>query len=211
MNITNISQGIPIVQHYLAQLRDVEKQQDVELFRRIVYKLGIILAVESSKVLDYQSKIINTPFSETSIDCLTDHPIIYSIVRAGLKLQEGVASIFEGSLCGFCSCRKDSRGIRHAELFTSCDTTNKTVYICEPITTSGSSIIEAVKAIEKNGMPSKLIILNIITTPLAISNIQEAINEDTYIFTCAIDEFTKGVKGTKPGLGDAGDLLYGKS
>ena len=210
MNVIDISIENPIVNHYLAQIRDESKQKDMALFRRIVYKLGIMLALVSSKELDYHSKSINTPFCETNIDYLNDSPIIYSIIRAGIKLQEGISSIFEDSYCGFCSCIKDNQGIRHAELFTSCDTLNKIVYICDPISASGSSIIEAMKAIENNGKPSKIIILNIITTPLAINNIKSAIQIDTSIYTCAIDDFTKGIRGTFPGIGDVGDLLYGQ-
>lgn len=211
MNVIDISIKNPIVSHYLAQIRDESTQKDMALFRRIVYKLGIMLALASSKELDYHTKSIKTPFCETTIDCLSDSPIIYSIIRAGVKLQEGVASIFEDSYCGFCSCKKDTQGIRHAELFTSCETLNKKVYICDPISASGSSIIEAIKAIENNGKPSKIIILNIIITPLAIKNLKSAIQTETSIFTCAIDNFTKGIRGTFPGIGDVGDLLYGQS
>lgn len=210
MRVIKISTNNPIIGHYLAQLRDVERQQNIALFRRIVYKLGTFLAYESSKELDYQSKPIKTPFSDTHIDCLMDNPIMYAIIRAGIKLQEGVNAVFEDSLCGFCSCKKDNQGIRHAELYTTCDTANRIVYICDPIAASGSSIIETIRAIDVNGKPSKIIILNIITTPLAIENIQKALDDNIVVYTCAIDHFTKGIRGTLPGLGDVGDLLYGK-
>lgn len=211
MNVIDISQKNPIVRHYMAEIRDVDKQQYMCQFRRNIYKLGILLAVESSKELDYQHKTIKTPFSKANVDRLIDYPIIYSIIRAGIKLQEGVSVIYEDSLCGFSTCKKDCHGMRRAELYTLCETTNKIVFVCDPIAATGNSIIETVRAIEANGMPSKIIILNIITTPLAINNIQNAIKESTSIYTCAIDDFTKGIRGTMPGLGDVGDLLYGKN
>lgn len=128
MNVIDISQKNPIVRHYMAEIRDVDKQQYMCQFRRNIYKLGILLAVESSKELDYQHKTIKTPFSKANVDRLIDNPIIYSIIRAGIKLQEGVSVIYEDSLCGFSTCKKDCHGMRRAELYTLCETTNKIVF-----------------------------------------------------------------------------------
>ena len=70
-------------------------------------------------------------------------------------------------------------------------------------------MVKTINAIKSNGIPSRFFILNIISTNLSIDNLSKELPDDMVLITCAIDDYTKGVRGTLPGLGDVGDLLYG--
>lgn len=209
MRIVNISERYRIISHYMAQLRDINKQKNRMVFRSIISDLGRLLAVEAANFMRYQLEDINTPFSSTRINVLLEDPILFAIARAGIQLQDGVESIFYNSASGLCTCKKDSNGIRQAILFPPCGTAGKIVIISDPIMTSGSSMVKTINAIKSNGIPSRFFILNIISTNLSIDNLSKELPDDMVLITCAIDDYTKGVRGTLPGLGDVGDLLYG--
>lgn len=209
MKVVSISDSNPIVSHFMTQLRNVETQNNRKFFGENVRNLGRILSIEACKFLDYEPVHINTPFGETETKELKHYPVLFAIVRAGIKLQEGVSDILTSSQLGFCTCPKNKDGGRDVQLFAPCNTTNKDVIISDPIMTTGSSMIHTINAINKNGQPKTIIILNLISTKLAINTLSENGCDNCLLITCSIDNFTKGIRGTIPGMGDAGDLIYG--
>ena len=208
MKVINIANHNPIISHYMAQLRNIKTQNNRRCFGDNVRNLGRILSLEACKYLDYSPTHITTPFGETDLNTLTESPILFAIVRAGIKLQEGVSDILTDSKIGFCTCPKDCNGNRVVQLFAPCNTTNETVIVSDPIMTTGSSMIHTINAIRGNGIPQRFILLNLVSTNLAIKNLSNNIYEDCILITCSIDAFTKGIRGTIPGLGDAGNLTY---
>lgn len=209
MRIINISETYPIVSHYMCLLRNVKTQKNRQLFGENVRNLGRLLSIEASKFLDYETRHIITPFGETNMKMVNSFPVLFAIVRAGIKLQEGVFDILTSSQLGFCTCPKNCDGGRDVHLFAPCKTTDKIVIVSDPIMTTASSMIHTINAIKRNGQPKTIIILNLISTELAINTLSKNELEDCILITCSIDDFTQGVRGTLPGLGDAGDLIYG--
>ena len=209
MKVINISDINPMVCHYMADLRNVETQNNRQFFGENVRNLGRILSLEASKFLEFSPTHIKTPFGETYSNTLVASPILFAIVRAGIKLQEGVSDIYTQSQIGFCTCPKNNEGSRNVQLFAPCNTIDKDVIISDPIMTTGSSMIHTIDAIKNNGKPRKIIILNLISTELAIKNLSHNGCNNCILITCSIDYFIQGVRGTIPGLGDAGDLIYG--
>lgn len=208
MKIINISETTPIVSHYMCQLRNVETQKNRQNFGDNVRNLGRLLSIEASKYIDYEIRHITTPFGETYMNVIEDFPVLFAIIRAGIKLQEGVSDILASSQMGFCTCPKNKDGGRDVHLFAPCDTTGKIVIISDPIMTTASSMIHTINAIKRNGQPKTIIILNLISTELAVKTLSENGLASCILITCSIDGFTKGIRGTLPGLGDAGDLIY---
>ncbi len=209
MKVINIADTNPIVGHYMAQLRNTKTQCNRKYFAENVRNLGRVLTIEACKYLDYSATHITTPFGETELNTVSSFPVLFAIVRAGIKLQEGVHDILSESQIGFCTCPKNAKGGRDVQLFAPCNTMNKSVIISDPIMTSASSMMHAIDAIRKNGIPQKIILLNLISTNLAINTLTEQAYNNCFLITCSIDSFTKGIRGTIPGLGDAGDLIYG--
>lgn len=211
MKTIDISKNHLLIEHLLSEVRDAEKQKSMPQFRSAIERLGEILAIHASDYLAYKDSVVKTPFGEAALRVLSDQPVLYAIIRAGIGLQAGVSRIFPDAPCGFCTCSKKGDGKKVSELFLPFETSRKVIIISDPLMTTGASISSAINAIRKNGDPSLIIILNIISTPLALSTLEQVVDLDIIVLTCAIDAFTKGIKGTLPGLGDAGDLLYGKT
>lgn len=212
MNIVNISEEYKLAGYYLSNLRDCKLQRDNLYFRENVNRLSQILTWEFSKILEYDRDSINTPFADCNRVFPISSIIMVAIVRAGIPILQVASSMIPIENIVFCTCEKDAKGIRRAILSDEVNYENKVLVIAESLMTSASSLLCCLKQVIKRGRPSIIAILNLISTPLAIDNIRDFEKETaikTLLFTCGIDEFTPGVRGTIPGLGDVGDLLYG--
>ena len=207
MRLIDISHKYPIVEQLMSNLRDITFQKDSLLFKKSIYALGQILGTELSCHLDYKKEDIVTPFGTASCKRLIHQPIIVPILRAGRALQEGVASILVDSTIVDCDCPKSINGHRNAKIDTDKIGLNNPCVICEPIIAGGKSLISTVKALKKHN--SKIYILSCIVTNYALPILQEKLPDNVLLLTCAIDDFTPAIRGTRPGLGDVGDLLYG--
>lgn len=210
IKLINISNKNHIVNHYMAQLRNYSLQNNRNIFCENIKRLGFILGVEAANYLHYSNKNIKTPFGTAELDVLSVNPVLCAIVRAGIKLQEGVSAVFPDAECIFCTCPKTENGTRNAHLFNPINNYGNPIIISDPIMTSASSMIATIDEINKFAEPSLIIILNLISTALSLKNLEDNLTKDAIVITCAVDEYVKGVRGTIPGLGDAGDLIYGK-
>lgn len=207
MKLIDISHNYPIVEQLMSNLRDVNLQKDTVLFRRSLYALGQILGIELTCYLEYINKEVVTPFAKTSCKRLVHRPTIIPILRAGRALQEGVVSILIDSPIVDCDCPKCINGERKAKIDLGKINVNNPCVICEPIIAGGKSLISVIKALKE--LNSTIYVLSCIITNYALSLLQEFLPDNVIFLTCAIDDFTPSIGGTRPGLGDVGDLLYG--
>ena len=198
MRLIDISHKYPIVEQLMSNLRDITFQKDSLLFKKSIYALGQILGTELSCHLDYKKEDIVTPFGTASCKRLIHQPIIVPILRAGRALQEGVASILVDSTIVDCDCPKSINGHRNAKIDTDKIGLNNPCVICEPIIAGGKSLISTVKALKKHN--SKIYILSCIVTNYALPILQEKLPDNVLLLTCAIDDFTPAIRGTRPGL-----------
>lgn len=207
MKLINISIKYPFVEHLLSNLRDAKLQKKQRDFKNNVHTLGQILAIELSCHLNYTDKKVVTPFDTACCKQLNCWPTIVPILRAGRALQEGIKSILTNSSVVDCVCPKYINSQRYAEININEINPDKPCVICDPIIASGKSIISVINSIK--GHCSSIYILSCITTNYALSAIKKSFTDGIVILTCAMDDFTPNIRGTRPGLGDVGDLLYG--
>jgi len=208
MKIINLAKNNSIINYYLTQLRDKDMQHDRLRFKTNIVRIGTILAYEASKYIDYGNKSIETPFMKTNSCELINHPILYCIVRAGITMIQGAEKIFDNSNIAY-FVGTHVHTIKHVNFVKSSNVNNKVLIIADPITTTGDTIKLAIESIRQYGIPSKVIILSIIATPMSIENLSKLLSDDSILITCSIDNFSKMYKGTRPGIGDIGDLLFG--
>lgn len=210
MIIVDISKIYPIVNHFMRDLRDVDRQRDNLLFRERVSQLGEILSLEASKRLNFMDVEFKTPFGECTLQTIESNVIMIAIVRAGIQLMEGAYRLIPTKHSLYCACEKNELGIREDSLLPDIDISNVDLFICEPLMASASSVIACLKSLRHRGQPRNVFILNVVTTELAIENISK-LPESEFItlYTCSKDKFTPGIRGTRPGVGDIGNLLYG--
>lgn len=209
MKILNLGENNSFINVCLSQLRDKEIQRDRLRFSANIEKLGCILAYEASKFLNYKKIPVHTPFHSTEGVDLEIQPLLLTIIRAGISLQNGVQKIFDKSDCAFfCGTHLHSNNPQFNYITAPC-TEGKTLVVPDPIIATGKTIQYALDNIYKFGIPQKIIILSVISTKLSITNLENILPSKTVFITCAIDDFILHQRGTIPGLGDVGDLLFG--
>lgn len=208
-----LNESPSIANQFLAELRDVNRQNDRMRFRRNLERLGEVLAYEVSKSLDYKPANIETPLSTTSIESLTSFPVILSVMRAALPFYQGVLNYFDQSDSGFIGAyrKKDHSDVVEIDLnyIAAPSIENKDLLIVDPMLATGKSFVKSVYHILENGNPRSVNILSVIAAPEGVNYIKQNLPVACNLWFCALDKELDSKSYIVPGLGDAGDLAFG--
>lgn len=211
--ITNLSDNNSIIGHYLTQIRDVQLQKDTLRFRKNLERIGQIIAYEISKDLEYNDTVTQTSLSKADTKVLKQQPVVCTILRAGLAMHDGFLSYFDEADSAFVSAyRKHSSPGEFeivVEYMASPNLLDKTIILIDPMLATGRSMYLAYQALCRNGKPNKVYIASLIASRQGIEYINRFIPQ-AKVYTAAIDEELNEHSYIVPGLGDAGDLAYGK-
>lgn len=198
---------------FLGELRDKSIQKDPLRFRTNLRRLGHILGYEVSKLLNYSTKSILTPLGEFEGSKIENQLVIATILRAGLPLHEGVLDCFDYAENAFITAyrkyHKSGDFEIKLEYVASPSLDGKTLILCDPMLATGASILGTLKELKPYGTPKSIFILGIIASRDAIEAIQ-SYDSSLKIIVGDIDEELTARGYIVPGLGDAGDLAYGK-
>jgi len=201
-----------IANQIFLELRDHQTQLDRVRFRRNLVKLGEIMAYELSKGLNYQPVDVQTVLGSSSISVPKDQPILATIIRAGLPFLEGFLHLFENSDCGFVGAKrvKDGDEISASVGYTALGSIEgKELIVVDPMLATGNSILTALDLMLQNGSPEMLHLAFAIAAPEGLEQINKYLKIPHKIWVGAIDERLDHNGYIVPGLGDAGDLLFG--
>lgn len=216
MKVINLSEHHSVLQNFLREIRDVDIQQDRLRFRRNIERIGEVMAIELSKVLNYASTDVQTPLAKTTVDVISDQLVLATILRAGMPLHQGFLNIFDHADNGFLSAyrRVNAEGELEivAEYMAAPSIDNKTLVVVDPMLATGMSMEVGYLALLKHGTPRHTHLCCTIATPQAIDYMRKALNDrdDVTLWCAAIDPVLNEKKYIVPGLGDAGDLCYGQ-
>lgn len=203
-----------IFNHFTSEIRDENIQKDRMRFRRNIERMGEIMAYEVSKVLAYEVREVVTPLGISNIPLLKEQPVIASILRAGLPLHQGVLNYFDRAENAFISAyrkhHKDGTFDIQLEYVASPDLTDKDLILCDPMLATGSSIVHTYKALLSRGKPRHTHIIALIASLEGIDYAKKYLPENVTIWCGAVDDELTAQSYIVPGLGDAGDLAYGK-
>ncbi|MFT3845541.1 MAG: uracil phosphoribosyltransferase [Lacibacter sp.] len=210
--VINLSEQHSLVSNWVAELRDVEIQNDRMRFRRNLERIGEIVAYEISKGLEWEEKEVTTPLGTAPAKMLKQQPVLATILRAGLPLHQGLLNYFDGADNAFISAyRKHHRdGSFEISLeYVSCPTLeDRVVIIADPMLATGSSLVKTVQHLRAEGQPAEIHIVCAIACTVGIEYVQR--NEPKVKIWCgAIDDELTAKGYIVPGLGDAGDLAFG--
>ena len=198
----------PLVQHKLSLLRD--KDTGCKAFRELVYELAMLMAYEVTRDLELKEIEIETPICKTTVQTLANEKIaVIPILRAGLGMADGIMSLIPNAKVG------------HIGLYRNPDTLMPTGYYCklpqdiaeretiivDPMLATGNSGIEAIHILKENNVASIRFVC-LIAAPEGIAAMQKA-HPDVDIYVAHIDEKLNDHGYIVPGLGDAGDRLFG--
>jgi len=210
--LVTLSETNSIANHFIAELRDVQSQKDRMRFRKNLERLGEIMAYEISKTLNYQEQNIQTPLGIAKTNLMVEHPVIVTILRAGLPFYNGFLNFFDKTDSGFVGAyRVEGKG--KIEIATDYMATgslsNKTLLLVDPMLATGKSLLSTLKKLLTFGEPSSIHLVSAIAAPEGINYINENFDRTHTIWTGAIDEKLDENAYIVPGLGDAGDLSFG--
>ena len=203
-----------ILNQFIAELRDINVQNDFMRFRRNLERCGEIFAYELSKELNFQSNQVQTPLGVAEINLPNETIVLATILRAGLPLHQGMLNYFDKAENGFISAyRKYSNDGTFRIQFEHISCPNiegKTLVLIDPMLATGASMLLAYKAICEKGTPKHTHIVSVIASKEGVEYMKRNLSaKNTTLWLGAVyDELT--VKSyIVPGIGDAGDLAYG--
>ena len=198
----------PLVQHKLALLRD--KETGTKAFRELVSELAMLMGYEVTRDLPLQEVEVETPITKASFKMLANEKLaVVPILRAGLGMADGMMNLIPHAKMG------------HIGLYRNPDTLMPTGYYCklpddidqrdtiivDPMLATGNSAIEAIRLVKDAGAKTIRLVC-LISAPEGIYAIQKA-HPDVDIYVASIDEKLNEHGYIVPGLGDAGDRLFG--
>tara|TARA_B110000091_G_scaffold6638_1_gene6464 strand:- start:927 stop:1580 length:654 start_codon:yes stop_codon:yes gene_type:complete len=215
MKIHHIGESNSVLNTFISEIRDHEIQKDSLRFRRNIERIGEILSYELSKNLSYSRVSVETPLGDKSVQLPSNNLVLCSILRAGLPLHQGLLNYFDKAENAFISAyRHHSKNNDEFEIvveyFAAPQIDNKTLLLADPMLATGQSLVAVYEAIKKHGTPKELHIVAIIGSKEGIDFIQKNFPENTHLWIAAIDDELNSKGYIIPGLGDAGDLAFGK-
>ncbi len=215
MAIINLSKQQSLLGTFVAELRDVNVQQDPMRFRRNLERIGEVMAYEISKTLDYKHVSTKTPLGTVMSPVVADKLVIGTILRAGLPLHHGFLNYFDRAENAFVSAFRDYAGGKDFEInieyISSPDLTGKTLILVDPMLATGNSFELAYKALMTKGKPAKVHLVSVIASEDGINYMEEKLDLGSMDLWCAaIDPELNAKSYIVPGLGDAGDLAFGE-
>ena len=157
-----------IANQILFELRDRQTQLDRVRFRNNLKKLGELIAYEISKSLSYKTEEVKTVLGRSSINVLSNHPVLITIMRAGLPFMEGFQHFFGNSDCGFVGAQRIEKG-EHLEALVEYVAVGhiegKELIIADPMLATGKSLIAALDMILQKGIPKSVHLAFAIAAP----------------------------------------------
>jgi uracil phosphoribosyltransferase len=198
----------PLVQHKLGLLRD--ETTTTQAFRQLVNELTLLLTYEVTKDLVTEAVEVKTPNERTEVQRISGKKVaICPILRAGVGMLDGVLSLISGARVGFIGLYRDEETLQPVEYYVKLpqDEADRDVILLDPMLATGNSTAAAVEIVRRAGAQSVRLIA-LIAAPEGIERIHRD-HPDVQIVVAAVDRGLDERGFIVPGLGDAGDRLYG--
>lgn len=213
--VKNLSLGNSIINQYIAEIRDSVIQTDSLRFRYNLERMSEIFGYEISKTLDYETREVITPLGSAEVPVLKNYPVIIPVLRAGLPMHRGLLNIFDKSESAFISAyrkvEKNEKFVIKVEYVSSPDLAGKTIILADPMMATGASIVSVYKELITLGKPAHIHIAIVIASAEGVELLKKSLpDRNITLWIGAIDDELTAKAYIVPGLGDAGDLAYGK-
>ncbi|MCY1569045.1 uracil phosphoribosyltransferase [Staphylococcus pettenkoferi] len=198
----------PLIQHKLSYIRDVNT--GTKGFRELVDEVGMLMAYEVTRNLELQDVEIDTPVTRTTAKRLSGKKLAFiPILRAGLGMTQGILNLVPAAKVGHVGLYRDPETLEAVEYFVKLplDIEDREIIVIDPMLATGASAIEAIHSLKKRGA-KHIRFMCLIAAPEGVEKLKEA-HEDVDIYIAALDEKLDENAYIIPGLGDAGDRLFG--
>lgn len=197
----------PLVTHKITRIRDINT--DTQNFRKLVYEIALLIGYEATKDLALKDIKITTPMMETTQQILDSKIAIVPILRAGLGMMEGILDLVPSAHVGHIGLQRNEETLIPEEYYCKLpsDITEREILVVDPMLATGGSSVAAIDFIKQRG-GKNIKFLCILAAPEGIQLMQEK-HPDVKIYCGALDEKLNEKGYILPGLGDAGDRIFG--
>ena len=198
----------PLIQHKLAILRN--KRTGVKEFRELVSEIAGLMCYEATRNLPTEEVLVQTPVAQAKCRKLAGKKLaIIPILRAGLGMVDSMLDLIPSAKVGHIGLYRDPETHQPVEYYCKLpeDIGNRQVFVVDPMLATGGSAIAAIAFLKKHGCRN-IIMMNIIGCPEGVKAVQDA-HPDVDIYVASIDEKLNEHAYIVPGLGDAGDRIFG--
>ncbi|CAM3024051.1 uracil phosphoribosyltransferase [Lactiplantibacillus plajomi] len=198
----------PLIQHKLTIIR--EKECGTKVFREMVNEISTLMAYEVSRDMPLKDIEIETPICKSTQKTLAGKKVaIVPILRAGLGMVDGFLNMIPAAKVGHVGMYRDEKTLKPVEYFVKLpsDISQRQLFVVDPMLATGGSAIMAMDMLKKRGA-SNIKFMCLVAAPEGVKALQEA-HPDIDIYTAALDDHLNEDGYIVPGLGDAGDRLFG--
>ena len=198
----------PLITHKLAILRD--KNTGTKEFREIISEIATLLCYEATKDAKLEKAVIETPLEKYETKKLNeDYYAFVPILRAGMSMVDGIINVIPNAKIGHIGLYRNEDTLEPVEYYYKMPKgiDKREVLILDPMLATGGSAIATIDRLKKDGV-KKIKFLCIIASPYGIESVKKAHN-DVQIYCASVDRQLNDVGYILPGLGDAGDRVYG--
>jgi uracil phosphoribosyltransferase len=198
----------PLVQHKLSLMRN--KESSTNTFRRLLNELSMLMAYEVTRDVPMQEIEMETPLERTKVKVIDGKKLCFvSILRAGTGILDGMLSVVPGARVGHIGLYRDPKSLMAVEYYFKMPQhmEERDIIVVDPMLATGNSAIAAVERL-KELRPKSIKFVCLLTCPEGVAALQKA-HPDVPIYTAAIDRQLNEHGYILPGLGDAGDRMFG--
>jgi len=199
----------PCVQHKLGIIRDVDTGH--KLFRELATEITKFICYEALKNIKVKETVVQTPVAEAICKKIDTDLVVVPILRAGVGMLEGILELVPTARVGFVGLYRDEVTKQPVSYYQRLPKQARggTCIIIDPMIATGGSTVAAIELLKESGA-AQIVVVCIVTCPEGLALV-EAAHPDVPIYTAAIDDHLNEDKYIVPGLGDAGDRLFGTS
>jgi uracil phosphoribosyltransferase (EC 2.4.2.9) len=197
----------PLIQHKLTYLR--KKETNPKEFRELVKELSALMVYEIFRDTKLKEIEIETPIDKTKSYIIDEDIAIVPILRAGIVMAEGILDLIPQARVGYIGIYRDPKTLEPVEYYSKlpANIENSSVFVVDPMLATGGSASKAISVV-KEAKAKKIFFVCLISAPEGIEKIEHD-HPDVKIYTIAIDQKLNSHGYIIPGLGDAGDRLFG--
>lgn len=198
----------PLIKHKLSFIRD--KNTGPKEFRELVEEVSLLMAYEVTRNLPLETTTIETPICSTETQVLSGKKVgIIPILRAGLGMVDGILRLIPAARVGHIGVYRDPKTLNPVEYYCKLppDVTDREIIVVDPMLATGGSLCSAIEFLKGRGCKS-IKLMCLIAAPEGLQRVGQQ-HPDVEIYVAAIDEKLNEHAYIVPGLGDAGDRLFG--
>ena len=198
----------PLVQHKVSLLRD--RRTPKKIFKELVDEIAMLMAYEATAGLQLEESIVQTPLEETSGWRVAGKKLtLVPILRAGLGMVEGILRLVPSARVGHVGLYRDHDTLEPVDYYFKVpgDTAERDFFLLDPMLATGGSAVSAINSLKKTGA-TRIRFLCLVAAPEGVRRVSEA-HPDVPIYCAALDRELNAHGYILPGLGDAGDRLFG--